>query len=130
MRGHKMMVWVVNFFLVTGLAALMHFWLGVGRGYVFNLAVAVMIAVSMKLGSLWQASVEARLEADAARAGAELSNLRYQMNPHFLLNTLNNIYALTAFDTQRARRPSSSCRPCCATWSTTTWRPRCRWRTR
>ena len=38
MQGHKMMVWVVNFFLVTGLAALMHFWLGVGRGYVFNLA--------------------------------------------------------------------------------------------
>lgn len=103
MQGHKMMVWAVNFFLVTGLAALMHFWLGAGRGYVFNLAVAVMIAVSMKLGSLWQASVEARLEANAARAGAELSNLRYEMNPHFLLNTLNNIYALTAFDTKRAQ---------------------------
>ena len=103
MQGHKMMVWVVNFFLVIGLAALMHFWLGAGRGYVFNLAVAVMIAVSMKLGSLWQASVEARLEANAARAGAELSNLRYEMNPHFLLNTLNNIYALTAFDTKRAQ---------------------------
>lgn len=103
MQGHKMMVWAVNFFLVTGLAALMHYWLGVGRGYVFNLAVAVMIAVSMKLGSLWQASVEARLEANAARAGAELTNLRYEMNPHFLLNTLNNIYALTAFDTKRAQ---------------------------
>ena len=103
MQGRKTLVWVVNCILVTGLAALMHYWLGVGRGYVFNLAVAVMIAVSMKLGSLWQASVEARLEANAARAGAELSNLRYEMNPHFLLNTLNNIYALTAFDTRRAQ---------------------------
>lgn len=103
MQGRKTLVWVINFFLVTGLAFLMHYWLGVGRGYVFNLAVAVMIAVSMKLGSLWQASEEARLEANAARAGAELSNLRYQMNPHFLLNTLNNIYALTAFDTRRAQ---------------------------
>ena len=34
---------------------------------------------------------------------AELSNLRSQINPHFLLNTLNNIYALTAFDQQRAQ---------------------------
>ena len=30
-------------------------------------------------------------------------NLRNQINPHFLLNTLNNIYALTAFDTTKAQ---------------------------
>jgi sensor histidine kinase YesM len=75
----------------------------VGRGYVFNLAVAVMIAVSMRLGMIWQEAEEARLAAEAAKADAELSNLRYQTNPHFLLNTLNNIYALTAFDTRRAQ---------------------------
>lgn len=34
---------------------------------------------------------------------AELRNLRSQINPHFLLNTLNNIYALTAIDTTRAQ---------------------------
>ena len=42
-------------------------------------------------------------DAEAARAQAELSNLRSQINPHFLLNTLNNIYALTAFDTPKAQ---------------------------
>jgi sensor histidine kinase YesM len=89
--------------LVVSIAAVLHFWLGMGRGYVFNLAVAVMIAISMRLGSLWQESEEARLAAEAAKADAELSNLRYQTNPHFLLNTLNNIYALTAFDTRRAQ---------------------------
>ncbi len=103
MRGHKMLLWVANAILVTGLTALIHYWLGVGLGYVFNLAVTVIIAVSMKLGSLWQASEEARLEANAARANAELRTLRYEMNPHFLLNTLNNIYALTAFDSRRAQ---------------------------
>jgi len=35
---------------------------------------------------------------------AELVNLRQQVNPHFLLNTMNNIYALTAFDTEKAQK--------------------------
>ena len=42
-------------------------------------------------------------ESEAARANAELYNLRSQINPHFLLNTLNNIYALTAIDQERAQ---------------------------
>ena len=31
-------------------------------------------------------------------------NLRNQLNPHFLLNTLNNIYALIAFDSDKAQQ--------------------------
>ena len=31
------------------------------------------------------------------------TNLRNQLNPHFLLNTLNNIYALIAFDADKAQ---------------------------
>lgn len=103
MQGHKVFCWVFNAVLVVVLALLMNRWVGVGRGYFFNLTVSVIIAISMRLGSLWQESEEARLTAEAARADAELRNLRYQMNPHFLLNTLNNIYALTAFDTRRAQ---------------------------
>ena len=41
--------------------------------------------------------------AEADRTEAELKSLRSQINPHFLLNTLNNIYALTAMDTYRAQ---------------------------
>ena len=37
-------------------------------------------------------------------AEAELKNLRNQLNPHFLLNTLNNIYALIAFDSDKAQQ--------------------------
>ena len=43
-------------------------------------------------------------EAENARVKAELENLRSQINPHFLLNTLNNIYALTAFNTEQAQK--------------------------
>lgn len=32
-----------------------------------------------------------------------MKNLRNQLNPHFLLNTLNNIYALIAFDSDKAQ---------------------------
>ena len=51
----------------------------------------IALAVAVRMYQRWQHLEEARKEAEAARAEAELSNLRNQMNPHFLLNTLNNI---------------------------------------
>ena len=61
------------------------------------------MATALVLAFRWQHNEDARLEAEAARSDAELKNLRSQINPHFLLNTLNNIYALTAIDQTRAQ---------------------------
>ena len=69
----------------------------------FNLAVSAAIATTIQLSMRWQASENARREAEAARTDAELKNLRSQVNPHFLLNTLNNIYALTEFSPYKAQ---------------------------
>lgn len=69
----------------------------------FNLAVSAAVATGIVLALRWQHNEEARLTAEAARTEAELKNLRSQINPHFLLNTLNNIYALTAIDQTRAQ---------------------------
>ncbi len=74
-----------------------YFW----AGMTFILIIALAVAVRMI--QRWQHLEEARKEAEAARAEAELSNLRNQLNPHFLLNTLNNIYALIAFDQEKAQ---------------------------
>ena len=76
-------------------------------------AIAAMSVITIKWHSAEVARKEAELarrnaelakqKAETARADAELKNLRNQINPHFLLNTLNNIYALTAFDQQKAQ---------------------------
>ena len=104
MKGHKALCWVASGVIVAIIGFAMNHWLGVGRGYFFNLAVATMIATSMRIAMHWQQSEEDRLKAEKARADAELASLRFQTNPHFLLNTLNNIYALTTFDTQQAQK--------------------------
>jgi two-component sensor histidine kinase len=70
---------------------------------IINLAIFAMMATALVLAFRWQHNEDARLEAEAARSEAELKNLRSQVNPHFLLNTLNNIYALTAIDQSRAQ---------------------------
>lgn len=42
----------------------------------------------------WRATEKRALQAETDRANAELSFLKSQVNPHFLFNTLNNIYSM------------------------------------
>lgn len=67
---------------------------------IFTVGLSVAIRMSLR----WSATELERREAVKSRTEAELKNLRNQLNPHFLLNTLNNIYALTAFDTEKAQQ--------------------------
>lgn len=70
---------------------------------VFNLCFSAGAATFIVVTMRWKETDEACKKAEAAKTEAELRNLRNQINPHFLLNTLNNIYALTAIDTQKAQ---------------------------
>lgn len=69
----------------------------------FPLFIIAIIASVVRISEEWRKSETSRKEAEKALAEAELQNLRSQLNPHFLLNTLNNIYALIAFDTDKAQ---------------------------
>jgi len=57
----------------------------------------LVMAFSMALRSIeqWRLTEEKVIRAEAEKAIAELSFLKAQINPHFLYNTLNNIYTLS-----------------------------------
>jgi len=69
----------------------------------FSLILTIGFAVAVRMTRRFTENKAALKEAESARISAELLNLRNQINPHFLLNTLNNIYALIAFNTDKAQ---------------------------
>lgn len=116
---------LINVVLITVLGTFLHYWMDwandlympyLNRNYddvlgtislilrdSLNLAVFAAGATALALARRWVTADQKLKATEAARAQAELTNLRNQINPHFLLNTLNNIYALTAFDTTKAQ---------------------------
>lgn len=69
----------------------------------FSMVLTIGLSAAIKMSTRWGQIENARREAEKSRTEAELKNLRNQLNPHFLLNTLNNIYALIAFDADKAQ---------------------------
>ncbi|MFM2358687.1 MAG: hypothetical protein RLY16_680 [Bacteroidota bacterium] len=52
------------------------------------------IGMAIALAKKWQETERIALESAAQRSNAELAFLKAQINPHFLFNTINNIYAM------------------------------------
>jgi len=73
-----------------------------GRDFTIFCMVFTITAV-VKVINAWNALETNKLEVERQRTESELAQLRSQINPHFLLNTLNNIYALIAFDSDKAQ---------------------------
>ncbi len=61
------------------------------------------LSVALKMTNSWYKAETERKELEKTRSEAELQNLKSQLNPHFLFNTLNNIYSLIAIDQDRAQ---------------------------
>jgi two-component system LytT family sensor kinase len=66
--------------------------------FIFIIVIGLGIAVSTV--QKWQLTEQMVIRAEAEKAHAELSFLKAQINPHFLFNTLNNIYALSVTDSE------------------------------
>jgi LytS/YehU family sensor histidine kinase len=63
---------------------------------------ATFIAVAIKLLKFWYANQQAQQVLIQEKLQAELKFLKTQIHPHFLFNTLNNLYALTLKKSDRA----------------------------
>jgi two-component sensor histidine kinase len=69
-----------------------------------SLVLAISLSAVVRMSRRWSENEIALREAGRRQVEAELINLRNQVNPHFMINTLNNIYALTQFDTIKAQQ--------------------------
>ena len=68
---------------------------------IYSLVTGLSVAIRMTNG--WYQVEANQRELERERTEAELSNLKSQLNPHFLFNTLNNIYSLIAFSPEKAQ---------------------------
>lgn len=74
--------------------------------YVFDYALIVFViglSVAIKTTVRWHRDSVNLEKVKTVQLEADLRNLRSQLNPHFLFNTLNNIYSLIAIDQIRAQ---------------------------
>lgn len=61
------------------------------------------LALAIRMTAQWAKTEREKQILENARTEAELKNLKNQLNPHFLFNTLNNIYSLIEFNPDQAR---------------------------
>lgn len=61
----------------------------------FNLATVVSIAAAIKLMKSWWVKQQEAAQMIKEKANAELQLLKAQVHPHFLFNSLNNIYSFS-----------------------------------
>lgn len=69
---------------------------------VFFLLLLFLLMIMKDAIAKSKATEQRAIQAEVDRANAELAFLKAQINPHFLFNTLNNIYALTVTKSDRA----------------------------
>lgn len=67
------------------------------------IVLTIGLASALRLSDKWMLLSEQKKELVSAQREEELKNLKSQLNPHFLFNTLNSIYALIAISPNKAQ---------------------------
>ncbi len=66
--------------------------------------IPVAFAVAIATGKRMQQAKELKREADTIKLQSELQHLKFQLQPHFFFNALNNIYSLIDFAPETAKK--------------------------
>ena len=105
---------IINFIMIMSFSVFLHYWMDFTRDLfqpsyrltrtpdalddflsfvrdIANFCIFATVATCISLAQQWYWADKARRNAEAARVAAELGNLRSQINPHFLLNTLKMV---------------------------------------
>jgi len=69
---------------------------------IYLIPIAFSLAISA--GKNMRKAEEMKIEADNIKLQSELKHLKYQLQPHFFFNSLNNIYSLIDFDAEKAKQ--------------------------
>ncbi len=77
---------------IPGIIDQIHF---VNKSYLFHFPIVAGFAIMIKLIKLWWLKQKETEQLAREKARAELQLLKAQIHPHFLFNTLNNIYFFT-----------------------------------
>lgn len=77
-------------------------WYFVSQNFL-NLLMVVVVALVVRLWGRWYKTEIDRQSLAKEKNLAELKNLKSQLHPHFLFNTLNNIYALISIEPEKAK---------------------------
>ena len=73
-------------------------------GNIILYLLTIGISIAIRMIRKWYLAEAARKEAEHIQLQAELQSLKRQINPHFLFNTLNNIYSFVLLNPEQAQR--------------------------
>lgn len=131
MHGNKMLFFLCNLLLVTIGCCLIPLWFQCHGGmpmprhlaeqinsfgdYLLSymrfvirdgvtMVLSIALAYALRLSKEQEAMRRRRLEVESERNNIELQSLKAQLNPHFLFNAINNIYALIGVSSDRAQK--------------------------
>jgi hypothetical protein len=65
--------------------------------------IPIIFSVAMRITERWIRTETQKKEAEKENLLSELQHLKYQLQPHFFFNSLNNIYSLIDFSPEKAK---------------------------